>query len=201
MKLNNIMKQRFRAILNTYHRNLSRSPPSNELDWIRKTVAAFHRRRISGGRQTLLTRSKIIDKTPKVEFCRSGFPSARSKIVKRELADLLFTYKHFVKGVLQSHRAVLIQSKYTYNKRVKSWRIDSNQFYFMTQWPTFKIVSPASFRNQFTVKPKTLTWSTYGFVGPVVKYPYYYSANRMLRVKSHIPLSSHFTFTLQSTAG
>jgi len=110
-------------------------------------------------------------------------------------------YKYFVNGVLQAHRAMLIQSKYT-PKKYRSWKIDTDQFYFNTQWPKFKIVSPARFVIPFSVKPETLTWSTYGFVGPkAVRYPVYYSSARMLRATSSIPSSKTFSFTLQTPIG
>lgn len=199
MKLNRVLKKRFRSVLDSYHRSLWRSPLSGELDFIDRTVSSFHKRRISVAKQSLTARSKRIHLTPKVKFSRSGFPM--SQAITKELADLLVTYKYFVNGVLQAHRAILIQSKYT-GKKNRSWKIDTDQFYFMTQWPKFKIVSPARFTKPYSVKPKTLTWSTYGFVGPnAVRYPVYYSSTRMLRARSSIPSSKTFSFTLQSPIG
>jgi hypothetical protein len=162
-------------------------------------VSGLHNIKFSAVNQSITTRSKRIHLTPKVRFPRSHFPKLQS--VTKELADLLLTYKHFVNGVLQAHKAILIQSKYTSKKR-KSWKIDTDQFFFMTQWPSFKIVSPAKFARRFFVKPQTLTWSTYGFVGVgAVRYPVYYSSTRMLRVISRIPSTKTFSFALQTPIG
>lgn len=199
VKLNPLLKTRFKATLTNYHQSLWRPPLSGELDFIDRTVSSFHNVRISVAKQSLTARSKRIHLTPKVRFSRSGFP--KSQAITKELADLLITYKHFLNGILQAHRAVLIQSKYT-SKKYKSWKIDTDQFYFLTQWPKFKIVSPARFTKWFSVQPETITWSTYGFVGvKAVRYPVYYSSTRMLRARSSTPFSKTFSFTLQSPIG
>jgi len=117
-----------------------------------------------------------------------------------ELADLLFVYKHFLNGVLDAYRAVLVQAKYTKGKK-KSWKIDTDQFYFLTQWPRFRIVRPA-FKKSYSTKPRALTWSTYGFVGPnATRYPVYYSSERMLRQRTSFPSSNTFIFGVQTPIG
>jgi len=199
MKLNSILKTRFKLALNHYHQSLWRPSLSGELDFIDRTVASFQNLKIPAAKQSLKTRSKRIHLTPQVEYFRSTLISPLQSIAV-ELADLLFVYKHFLNGVLDAYRAVLVQAKYTKGKK-KSWKIDTDQFYFLTQWPRFRIVRPA-FKKSYSTKPRALTWSTYGFVGPnATRYPVYYSSERMLRQRTSFPSSNTFIFGVQTPIG
>jgi hypothetical protein len=71
----------------------------------------------------------------------------------------------------------------------------------MTQWPRFRIVKPL-FRKVFSIKPRTLTLATYGFVGSnATSYPLYYSSNRILRQIKSLPLYNTFSFSIQPSIG
>ena len=199
MKLNPLLKTQFRAALSNYHQSLWRPPLSGELDFIDRTVASFQNLNIPAGRQSLKTRSKRIHLTPQVRFYRYGllFPSKHTTV---EMGDLLFIYKHYLNGVLDAYRAIIVQAKYTKGKK-RSWRIDTNQFYFLAQWPSFRIVRPA-FKKTYAIKPRALTWATYGFVGPsAIRYPLYYSSTRMLRHKKTVPSTKSFSYPVKSGIG
>ena len=199
MKLNSILKRRFKSALNHYHKSLWKPALSGEIDFIDRTVASFQNLNIAAGKQSLKTRSKRFHLTPKVTFYRYGllFPNRYTTV---EMGDLLFIYKHFLNGVLDAYRAILVQAKYTKGKK-KSWEIDTKQFFFLTQWPIFKIARKA-FTQLHSIKPKTLTWATYGFVGPnAIRYPVYYSSTRMLRHKKTVPSTKSFSFPVQLGIG
>jgi len=113
------------------------------------------------------------------------------------MGDLLFIYKHFMNGVLDSYRGILVQAKYTKGKR-RAWKVATKQFYFLAQWPIFEIVKPR-FNKRYLIKPRALTWSAYGFVGQnATRYPIYYSSDRMARHKGGIPSTKSFTFHVKS---
>lgn len=199
MKLNPLLKTRFKAALSNYHQSLWRPSLSGEIDFIDRTVASFQNLNIPAGNQSLKTRSKRIHLTPQVRFYRYPllFPSKHTTV---EMGDLLFIYKHFLNGGLDAYRAIIVQAKYTKGKK-KSWKIDTDQFYFLTRWPRFKIVRPAS-KNWHSIKPRALTWASYGFVGPnATRYPLYYSSTRILRHKKTVPSTKSFSFPVQSGVG
>lgn len=198
MNLSPQIKAKLRAQLTAYHNSLWTPPLSGELEFLDRTVSSLNNLKISAPNQLITTRSKRVHLSPKVSFSKFLFPT---NLITKELADLVLVYKHFVNGVLSNHRATLVQSKYTPKKR-RSWRIDADQFFLMTQWPIFKIVSPKRFKNLFHVRPRTLTWSTYGFVGALaLRFPVYFSSARILRLKTHIPLTKTFSFGLQTPSG
>ena len=206
MKLNIALKRGFKSALKRYHQSLWKRPPSRELDFINRTVASFKSLKISAGGQSLKARSKRIHLKPMVEYYPYGLllPNVHTTV---EMGDLLFIYKHFLNGFLGAYRAVIVQAKYTKGKK-RSWRIDTDQFYFLNHWPHFRIVKlvskkwcPVS-KKLYSIKPRTLTWATYGFVGPnATKYPVYYSSRRMLRYKTAIPSTKSFSFPVKSGIG
>jgi len=199
VKLNPQLKTQFKAALSNYHRSLLKPTLSGEIDFIKQTVASFQNLRISAGGQFLNTRSKRIHSTPQVRFYRSPLLLPR-KHTTVEMGDLFFIYKHFLNRVLDTYRAIIVQAKYTKGKK-KSWKIDTDQFYFLTQWPRFRIIRPMSKRWRF-IKPRALTWASYGFVGSrATRYPLYYSSTRMLRYKKSVPSTKSFSFTVKSGIG
>jgi len=199
VKLNPLLKTQFRAALSNYHQSLWRRPLSGEIDFIDRTVASFQNLNLPAVNQSLKTRSKKIHPIPQVRFYRYGllFPTQHTTV---EMGDLFFVYKHFLNGALDAYRAIIVQAKYTKGNK-RSWKIDPDQFYFLTQWPNFRIVRPA-FRKTHTIKPRALTWATYGFVGPnATRYPLFYSSTRMLRRKKNVPPTKSFSFPVQSGIG
>ena len=192
MNRTNILKKRFKLFLDNYHRNLWAPPLAGEIDFIDRTVDSFKSLKISAGRQSLKARSKRIHLTPIVEYYPYGrlVPNVHTTV---EMGDLLFVYKRFLNGLLNAYRAAVVQAKHTKGKR-KSWSIKTDQFFFLTHWPTFRIVKP-KFRKWFLIKPEALTWATYGFVGPnATRYPLYYSSKRILRYKRTVPSTKSFSF-------
>lgn len=111
MKLNSILKDKIKAVINNYHHTLWSPPLSGELDFLNRTVSSFRNLNFSAGHQSLKARSRKIHLTPMVRFYQYGLP------VIVELSDLLFIYKHFLNNILDSYRAVLIQGKYTKAKK------------------------------------------------------------------------------------
>ena len=199
MKLNPLIKMQFKTALSNYHQSLWRPSLSGEIDFIDRTVASLQNLNIRAGRQSLDTRSKRIHLTPQVRFYRHPLLFPR-KYTTVEMGDLLFVYKHFLNGVLDAYRAIIVQAKYTKEKK-KSWKIDADQFYFLTQWPRFKIIRPMS-KIWRSIKPRALTWASYGFVGPnAIRYPLYYSSKRMLRYKKTVPSTKSFSFPVQPGIG
>lgn len=199
VKLNPLLTTQFKAALSNYHQSLWRTTLSGEIDFIDRTVTSFQNLKIPAAIQSLKTRSKRIHLTPQVRFYRFGllFPNKHTTV---EMGDLLFIYKHFLNRVLDAYRAILVQVKYTKGK-AKSWKIDTDQFYFLTQWPSFMIVRPA-FKKMYFIKPRTLSWATYGFVGPnAARYPLYYSSTRMLHHTKTVPSTKSFSFPVQSGIG
>ena len=199
MKLNNVLKGKFKSALDTYHRSLWNPSLSGEIDFIDRTVKGFQTLSRSSGNQSFKTRSKKIHLTPQAQFYRYGllFPNVHTTV---EMGDLLFIFKHFSNGSLDAHRGILVQVKYTKGKE-KSWKIETDQFYFLTQWPKFRIVKP-KFNKWYSTKPTALTWATYGFVGQyAVNYPVYYSSSRMLRTKRSVLSTKSFTFSIKTSIG
>lgn len=196
IRLNDFIKTQFEQLLRSYHHSLSTTPVSDEEDFIDKTVQTFQNFQAQGGGQSLTTRSVKLHGKPIVSFGSSlALPS--SQIIQRELADLLFVFKHLLNGQLDAYRASLVQTKFT-SKTAKSWSIETGQFWLMTYWPTFHIVKPAKFSKTYDLEPRNLSWSLYGFVCPdAAEYPIYYSSKRILRAKGlSIPSSHHFSFAL-----
>lgn len=102
-------------------------------------------------------------------------------------------YKHYLNGVLDASRASIVQAKYTPGNK-RTWKIDTDQFYFMTQWPSFRILGATS-KRWHSIRPRALTWGGYGFVGPkATRYPLYYSSARMLRSKTTALGTNSFNF-------
>jgi len=199
VKINPLLKTRFKAALSNYHRILRRPSLSGEIDFIDRTVASFQNLNIPAGNQTLKTRSKRIHLTPQVRFYRYSLlhPGKHTTV---EIGDLLFIYKHFLNGILDAYRAIIVQAKYTKGKK-KSWKIDTDQFYFLLQWPRFKIVRPAS-KKWHSIRPSTLTWASYGFVGSnATRYPLYYSSTRILRHKKAVLSTKSFSFAVHPGVG
>ena len=195
--LNTSMKNRFKHKLSSYHQSLIPFIKDEE-DFIDRTVKAFKNYADYGGGQSIRTRTVKIHGKPIVCFgpCTSRFPSRK---ICREMGDLLFIYKHFFKGNVDAHRAVLVQTKYTGSAK-RTWSIETGQFCLMTLWPKFSVTRPTGFSNDLELRPKTLTWSTYGFVGPrAVNYPFYFSSTRILRThRQQASSTKHFSFTLRS---
>jgi len=103
-------------------------------------------------------------------------------------------------GKLISHRAILVNVKFTKGEK-KTWRINSNQLNFLNKWFNFQIMKPEG-DQWYSLKPTTLTWSTYGFIGPnVTNYPIYYSADRVLRQNESSSPSKSFQFVLGRPIG
>lgn len=195
IKLNPLIKDQFKLTLQNYHTSLLNPPLSNERDFIDRTIRNFNRLNFTVGNQSLRSRSKKIHLTPMVRFF---MPSNKSTPV--EMGDLLFVCKYFLNGSLCAHRATIIQAKFTKAKK-KSWKIDTSQFYFLTQWPCFSMVRPRSNKSYY-INPKAKTWSTYGFVGSnTIRCPLYYSAERILYHKGGIPPTKSFSFTIPSYTG
>lgn len=193
-----LLKARFRAALRNYHQSLRSPSLSGEIDFIDRTVKNTQKWNITAGNQSLKTRAKRIHLTPQARFFR--YPLFPSKHTTVEIGDLLLIYKHFLNGILDAYRAIIVQAKYTKGKK-RSWKINTDQFYFLTQWPAFRIVRPASKKWHF-IKPTTLTWASYGFVGPnATRYPIYYSSTRMLRGKRMVPSTKSFSFAIRSVIG
>ena len=199
VKLNPLLKTQFKAALRNYHQTLWRSSLSGEIDFIIRTVGSFQKLNIHGGKQSLKTRSKRIHLSPQVRFYQYGllFPGKHTTV---EMGDLFFIYKHFLNGVLDAYRGIIVQAKYTKGKK-KLWKIDTDQFYFLAKWPSFMMVRPA-FKKIYSIKPRALTWATYGFVGPnATKYPLYYSSTRILRHAKKVPSTKSFSFPIGSGVG
>jgi len=147
---------------------------------------------LSSGNQTLQTRARGIHTKPKVGFYRHPLlaPGNQTKV---EMGDLLLVYKHYLNGVLDASRASIVQAKYTPGNK-RTWKIDTDQFYFMTQWPSFRILGATS-KRWHSIRPRALTWGGYGFVGPkATRYPLYYSSARMLRSKTTALGTNSFNF-------
>lgn len=169
-------------------------PISNEGDFVNRSVNAFQNFWSAGGRQYLSTRSIKIDKKPIVDFM--PFSPAFPFDTKKEIGDLLFVYKYFLKNKLVAHRASIVQAKYTKGTGT-SWKVDTSQFYLMNYWPNFHIIKPKPRKfKTYDLTPKTRSWATYGFVGPnAIAYPLFFSARRMLDV-FRMPSSDPFYFNL-----
>lgn len=193
------IKAQFRATLDNYHKYLWIPSLSGEIDFINRTVAVFRKLSIFTAKQSLKTRAKKIHLTPLVKYYRSTLFSP-SQPITVELADLLFIYKHFLNGVLNAYRAIVVQTKYTKGKK-ESWKIDTDQFYLLTRWPRFRIVRPVS-KRAYSIKPRAFTWAVYGFIGPkAARCPVYYSSKRMVRKMTSIPSSNTFSFPVQKPIG
>ena len=197
MKLNPPLKTQFKKALSNYHQSLWKPSLSGEIEFIDRTVASLQNLNFFGGKQSLKTRSKSIHLTPHVRFYRHPLlhPNKHTTV---EMGDLLLVYKHFRDGVLDTYRAIIVQAKYTKGKK-KTWRIDTNQFYFLTQWPRFRIVRPTSKKWHY-IKPRTLTWASYAFVGPT-RYPLYYSSTRISHHRKRVPSQKSFSFPVRYCVG
>ena len=116
-----------------------------------------------------------------------------------KLEGLLFIHKHILKGEVASYRASLIQVTFTKRKE-KLWTIDTNQFSFLTRWQSFKMAP--TFTKWYLLKPRMLTWATFGFLGPHLSiYPFYYSSKRMLKCTTKIPSTRSFNFPVNRPIG
>ena len=198
MKLNESLKSNFKSILHDYHDSLGNPSLTGELDFINRTVVSFQQVNISSGKQKLKTRSKKFNRTQKIRFYPYG-PLFPDKYTTVELGGLLFIHKHILKDEVDSHRATIIQLTFTKSKK-KLWTIDTNLFSFLTQWQRFKM-TPA-FSKWYLLKPKMLTWATYGFLGPhISKYPFYYSSKRMFNYMTTLPSTSSFNFPVNIRIG
>jgi hypothetical protein len=199
VKLHPQLKAQFKAALSNYHKTLRSRFLRREIDFIDLTVASFQNLNFFAGNQNLKTRSKRIHLTPQVRFCRYGFLFP-NKSITVEMGDLLFVFKHFLDGVLEGYRAVIVQAKYTADNK-RTWKIDTNQFYLLTEWPSFRIVRP-TFNRLYSLKPRAFSWAMYGFVGPnAANYPIYYSSERMLRQIVSIPKTNPWNFDVQPLSG
>lgn len=199
IQFNSSFKTQFRAALTNYHQSLWNLPLSREMDFIDRTVASFRNLNIRSEQHNLKTRSKRIHLTPQVRFYRSPLLLA-GKHTTVEMGDLLLIFKHFLNGTLNAYRGIIVQAKYTKGNK-RSWKIDADQFYFLTQWPRFQIARPTS-KTWHAIKPRAFTWATYGFVGlNATGYPIYYSSARMLRRKRTVPPTKSFSFSVQSRSG
>lgn len=194
MKLNQILKKAFGNRLRAYHDSLWKTPITNELDFIDRTVKGLGGINEASGRQRISSRSKRIHLSPQVRYYPYSliYPKNNKPI---EIGDILFIYKHFLDSVLDDYRGMIVQAKY--NKGVKTaWRIHTNQFYFLAMWPLFEIVKP-KFNKKYSIQPGSLLWGSYCFVGPnATKYPVYYSSDRMLRHRKQMPTTKSFTYNL-----
>lgn len=195
IRLNVSLKNRFRVKLNSYHQSL-RPFTKDEEDFIDRTVKAFSNYQDSHKGQSIRARSTKIHRKPIACFppCTPVFSS---KKICREIGDLLFVYKHFSRGSLDAHRATLIQAKHTRGMK-KVWSIETGQFCLLTSWPIFNIsAKPGTLYN---LKPKALTWSSYGLVGPrAIGYPVYFSSARIMRThRRSASTTKHFSFALKS---
>jgi len=197
IKLTPSLKRRFSIKLSSYHQSL-KPFITDEEDFIDRTVDAFKNYRDSSGGQSIRSRSVKIHGKPIACFPPCS-PVFLSKTICREIGDLLFVYKHFSKGNLDAHRACLVQTKYTSGTR-KTWSIETGQLCLMTLWPKFSIIKPVKFSKNYSLKPKTLTWATYGFVGPRAdSFPFYFSSARILRTyRLQASSRKHLSFTLRS---
>lgn len=196
IKLADLLRMQIESKVGNYHQSLLKPPISNEDDFIERTVQAFQNFSASGGGQSLKTRSVKVDKKPIVSFVPCP-PLRSSRALHREIGDLLFVFKHFLRNKLDAHRASIVQTKYT-SGTGKFWSIDTGQFLLMSYWPEFCILKPRKFSKTYDLRPKMLSWAIYGFVGPNVNvYPLYYSADRILRSRK-FPSSKHFSFSLNS---
>jgi hypothetical protein len=198
MKLNEGLKINFKSILDKYHDSLRNPSLIGEIDFINRTVFSFQQVKIASGKQQMKSRSKKSNSTQKIRFYPYG-PLFLDKYTMVELGDLLFIYKHILKGKVESYRAVIIHVTFTKRKE-KIWMINTDQFSFHTQWQRFTI--GPTFTKWYSLKPRMLTWATYGFLGPQIsKYPFYYSSKRMLNYTSKIPSTSSFNFPVKTCIG
>jgi hypothetical protein len=198
MKLNESLKSNFKSILHDYHESLGNPSLTGPLDFINRTIVSFQQVNISSGTQKLKIRSKKISRTQKIRFYPYG-PLFPDKYTNVELEGLLFIHKHILKGKVDSYRATTIQVVFTKSKE-KLWTINTNQFSFLIQWQRFKI-APA-FSKWYSLKPRMLTWATYGFLGPhISKYPFYYSSKRMFNYTTTLPTTQSFKFPVNTRIG
>lgn len=194
LNLNNIIKKNFKSILINYYQSLKNPPLKNEEDFIDKTVKCFKNINFSSSRQNLKSRSKKIHPTPQVKFTRNN------QQTQVEMGDLFFICKHLTNNTLETYRALLVQVKFN-KTRKRTWKIDTNQFHFLTCCPVFEIVKP-KVNKLYNLKPRNLTWATYGLVGKTsINYPIYYSSKRILKVKKSIPSSGSFNYNLKKING
>lgn len=171
-------------------------PLTKEEDFVDITVNKLGKIYISGGGDFIETRSAKMHRTPKATFPNCS-PALFCPLLRREICDLVFVYKHFTRNKLDAKRAVLVQAKYTGGNR-KTWLVETGQFCLLRFWPPFKIISPAKFSNVYHLVPKTRTWSTYCFVGPrASKYPLYFSAKRLHSYRPDMLLNKHSSITLR----
>lgn len=203
IRLNSSLKNQIKIKISNYDQSLLAPPISNEGDFVDRTVNAFQNFGPSGGGQSLSTRSVKIDKKPIVHFIPFSrpFSPAFPFDTKKEIGDLLFVYKYFLKNQLVAHRASIVQTKYKKGIR-KSWTIDTGQFYLMSHWPNFHIIKPKPRKFKiYDLKPKTRSWATYGFVGPnAIEYPLFFSSQKILS-RFSMTQFKHFSFNLGSMSG
>jgi len=192
MILNPILRNGFNQVLVNYHNLLWGNPPINEVDFIDKTVQSFCNLNLNVQNQKLTTRAVKIHPTPQVRYYPNGFQNQIPNI-RIEMGDILYIFKHRVNGNLVTRRGMVVQVKYTMEDRLR-WHIDIDQFRFLCNWHPFHIVSP-QIPGNYTVHPRTNSWSMYGFIGPnAMNYPVYYSANRIRNHRGGIPAGDAFTY-------
>lgn len=199
MTLNSVLYEKFKLVLDRYHQSLWRSPLSGEKDFVNRTLNSFQNLTLTGQQQVLTIRSQKPFWKPLVKYFPYGllFPERYVTIM---LGNLLLKCKHKMVGRLISHRAILVNVKFTKGEK-KTWRISSNQFNFLNKWFNFQIMKPEG-DQWYSLKPTTLTWSTYGFIGSnVTNYPIYYSADRVLRQNESSSPSKSFQFVLGRSIG
>jgi len=192
MSINAGIMNYFDKIINDYHRAISNTPITGELNFVDKTVENFTVAPIQSGEQTFSVRSARIHVKP---FITYKSLNQKNPDVTVELGDLIIIYKHTLNDALIKWRAIIIQTKFKKTKNL-SWDISTNQFTFLVHWPTFNISRPHS-TGLYTINPISKTWAVYGFIGPnATKYPIYYSSKRMMDHIHQIPSKDHFPFNV-----
>lgn len=195
MTLNNLIINRLKNSLRSYHSSLENPPLVNEVDFIKRTVTAFQNLNYTAGGQTISSRSIIIHSKPIIQYYPKGplFPHIFRRV---EMGDILLVSKQVIDGVLESYRGSIIQAKFT--KRMKrTWKVNSNQFFFLSEWPVFTIYRPR-IKKQYFTEPNASTWSVYGFVGQrATKFPIYYSSKRMVNHLGGIPTKKSFSYSVK----
>jgi len=195
MVLNQNLKNSFNQLLVHYHNDLWGNPPTNEVDFIDKTVQCFDNQNLNYQNQRLTTRSIKIHPTPQVRYYPNGFQNQNPNY-RIEMGDILYIFKHIVNGNLEIRRGMVVQVKFTNEDRIR-WHIDIKQFRFLCNWHPFHLVHPI-FPGNYTLHPRTNSWSMYGFVGPnALNYPVYYSANRIRNHRGGIPAGGSFTYWIR----
>lgn len=195
MVLNQNLKNSFKQLLANYHNDLCGNPPTNEVDFIDKTVQCFDNKNLNYQNQRLTTRSIKIHPTPQVRYYPNGFQN-QNLSYEIEIGDILYIFKHRVNGVIETRRAIVVQAKFTKENK-RRWGVNIEQFRFLCEWHPFHIVSPVLPGNHHLF-PEARSWAMYAFFGPnALKYPVYYSANRIRNHRGGIPAGGSFTYYIK----